>query len=245
MAWKERQLSRGRWPLILQAVMAITVLPLRTQLPWYSHPLWLPFALLCAPVLVRLVRGSRSESPAQAMPWLLRRLPLFWPALALVLLLAGVLPAVPAARDSLRGLLPYQPFLLCAGLGWLVGGLALMGKRSGWRLLGAAALGGANVGVLLLLFLSPLWNWELAEQWPVPPVAAMVRRHQATPVRIWRQDTRPSLDWYVGQPVRRLRRQQIGTPAAGWVLSREGVPVKGADCRAIDRAAGWLLLRCR
>ena len=54
-AWQERRQPRGLWPLGLQLAMAVSVLPLRTQLPWYSHPLWLPFALLTGPLLAALV----------------------------------------------------------------------------------------------------------------------------------------------------------------------------------------------
>ena len=67
MAWKQRHLSAGRWPLGLQLGMAAAVLPLRTQLPWYSHILWLPFALLCAPALAQLVAKRQTQSRGLAM----------------------------------------------------------------------------------------------------------------------------------------------------------------------------------
>ena len=57
-AWQQRRSAAGRWPLGLQLAMAASVLPLRTQLPWYSHILWLPFALLCGPTLAALLRPN-------------------------------------------------------------------------------------------------------------------------------------------------------------------------------------------
>ena len=54
-AWRWRQSRWGRWSLACLLTLAGAILPLRTQLPWYSHPLWLPIALLCAPLLAWLV----------------------------------------------------------------------------------------------------------------------------------------------------------------------------------------------
>ena len=47
-AWSHRQEKAARWQLVLLLGSAVMVLPLRTQLPWYSHLLWPPIALLCA-----------------------------------------------------------------------------------------------------------------------------------------------------------------------------------------------------
>ncbi|MFM7314795.1 MAG: ArnT family glycosyltransferase [Cyanobium sp.] len=246
MAWRERHLSSGRWPLVLQGVMAASILPLRTQLPWYSHPLWLPFALICAPALVWLVRGPGAGTSAPPMAWLLRRLPLFWGVLGASLLVGGLLLSTPTGMAAGTALLPYRPFLLSSGGGWLLGAIALMAPRRRWRLAGATLLGAATGFTLLLLMLSPLWNWELAEQWPVRPVAAMVRLHRAGPVLIRGGNTRPSLSWYAGQPIRRLRGRKRTAQPPTWLLSRDDAPVRGAgSCVAVDHAAGWQLLRCR
>ena len=69
LAWKQRHLSSGRWTLGLQLAMAVAVLPLRTQLPWYSHILWLPFALLCGPALAELVQSGRPRAPFLSYGW--------------------------------------------------------------------------------------------------------------------------------------------------------------------------------
>ena len=39
----------GIWAFTTQLVIIFSILPLKMQLPWYSHPFWLPFSLLCAP----------------------------------------------------------------------------------------------------------------------------------------------------------------------------------------------------
>ena len=37
-------------------------MPLKTQLPWYSHPLWLPFALLCGVPFSWLVEKKKNQT---------------------------------------------------------------------------------------------------------------------------------------------------------------------------------------
>ena len=93
-----------------------------------------------------------------------------------------------------------------------------------------------NVVALALLFLSPLWLWELNESWPVAPAAALARRSPGSPVLLQGFDERPSLNWYAGQ---RIRRYDKG--ADGWVLSQK----QGLDCPNAAKIEGWTLLNCR
>jgi 4-amino-4-deoxy-L-arabinose transferase-like glycosyltransferase len=123
-AWQQRHKPEGRWPLGLQLAMAASVLPLRTQLPWYSHSLWLPFALVCGPLLAALVDSPRLPGvPGAAV---LRRLPWFWLLLGGLLLVgAGLLPA-------------YRWIALPGALGLLAGGWLLRpAARGNQRRLGA------------------------------------------------------------------------------------------------------------
>ena len=81
----------------------------------YSHPLWLPFALLTGPLLAALVTDPRLPGvPGAAV---LRRLPWFWGLLGGLLLLASL--ALPEARPLLTGEL--QGTLRLADLGPAVG----------------------------------------------------------------------------------------------------------------------------
>ena len=58
-AWSHRKTSTGLWELGLLVGSALMVLPLRTQLPWYSHLLWPPIALLCGETLAGLLEDGR------------------------------------------------------------------------------------------------------------------------------------------------------------------------------------------
>lgn len=93
LAWRQRCTRAGLWCLGLTLLTAGLVLPLRTQLPWYSLLLWPPFALVCAPVLAWLVRRDRPERPPGA--GVVARIPRLWSLLGALLLLAGTLAILP------------------------------------------------------------------------------------------------------------------------------------------------------
>ena len=116
LAWRQRRRRPGHWGLGLTLLTALLVLPLRTQLPWYSLLLWPPFCLVCAPILAWLVQPGCHDRPpgarlAAAIPW-------FWAALGVLLLLAfpaAKLALLPLPRAAL-------PLLLSLGSGLLAGG---------------------------------------------------------------------------------------------------------------------------
>lgn len=197
--WRERHLRSGRWCLGLTLAMTVIVLPIRTQLPWYSLLLWPPFCLVCGPSLALLAR-----QPADA-PAVLRRLPAVWMVLG-ALLLAGTLLAqlpgvvLPQEIGNLKALpLPAALGLLLAGL--LLERAQLVKRRSGLALL---VLGWWLS--LLMLVRSPLWNWELNETWPVGPVVNLIKvdATASTPVYMVGDDAeRPTLRWYSQRLVQR------------------------------------------
>ena len=119
-AWRCRQSRWGRWSLACLLTLAGAILPLRTQLPWYSHPLWLPLAPLSAPLL-----------PGWWIAHILRRIhlatkaPLALAALAASDVLVRARAAAPAAGTKQLQRHRQQPGSLpqpggCAGP-WLVG----------------------------------------------------------------------------------------------------------------------------
>ncbi len=234
-AWQRRREPQGLWPLGLQLAMALAVLPLRTQLPWYSHPLWLPFALLTGPLLATLVADPQLTGVPGAP--VLRRLPWFWALLGGLLLAAAI--ALPAAR----------PLLPPAGLGLLLGGLALARPAAAWRRRGALLLAAGWWISLLLLLQSPLWHWELNERTPVGPAVALARQAApADPLALWQQSERPSLSWGAGRRLLPLARTAVPAGTTLQLLSQGPGPVPapaGRRCRlAASDQDGWRLWRC-
>ncbi|MFN9547242.1 MAG: 4-amino-4-deoxy-L-arabinose transferase [Cyanobacteriota bacterium] len=197
LAWRQRRTLAGRWCLGTTLLTAALVLPLRTQLPWYSLLLWPPLLLSSGPVLVWLVERAPGLTPA--WPALTRRVPAFW-ALLGALLMGFAVFALSGGGPALR---PLAPVAASGGVGLLVGGALLLARRSGQRRTGALVLLAGLWGALLALLSGPLWLWELNETWPVLPVARELRRLPEGGARLWRQDERPSLNWYAGWRVRR------------------------------------------
>ena len=245
LAWRQRRQRAGYWGLGLTLLTALLVLPLRTQLPWYSLLLWPPLCLVCAPVLAWLIRpGIPSRPPAAglaaAIPW-------FWCGLGALLLLAypaagiGILPLPPATR----------PLLLSLGVALLAGGGLLLGRGQGGRRAGGVILVGGVWLTLALLLTGPLWLWELNESWPVGPVAALARRQAAgvaaPPLVLWREAERPSLNWYAGRQLRGTAGPEDLPPSAGGerLLLSRGLPLAGdLSCTPIERAGDLGLYRC-
>ena len=235
-AWQWRQSRWSCWSLASLLTLAGAILPLRTQLPWYSHPLWLPIALLCAPLLAWLVERplsskSAPESPNPPWRWLLLQLPMFWCGLGLLLLLLW-LSSFSSIGSSLG---PYRGLAGLLSLGWFGGGWWLRSGAPQRRRLGVISLSCGNVAALALLFHSPLWLWELNETWPVQPVAALARANPGDEIRLKGYDERPSLNWYAEQRIQRFK----GGP--GRRLSDK--PQK--DCITEGQAGRWTLANCR
>lgn len=199
LAWRQRRSLAGRWCLGTTLITAALVLPLRTQLPWYSHLLWPPLLLCCGPVLVWLVDGQPLLKP----PWaaLTGRVPALWA------LLGGMLCtlALVATSTGNPALAPLTPVATAGGVALLVGGALLLAKRQRSRQAGAILLVAGLWGTLLVLMSGPLWLWELNEQWPVLPIANHLRLQPEAPAHLWEQEERASLNWYAGRRLRRLQ----------------------------------------
>ena len=248
LAWRQRHTPWGRWCLVLQGVLAAAILPLRTQLPWYSHPLWLPFALLCGPLLTLLLQPRRDRPPLQVVPVL-------WALLGGVLLLLALVAATG------RTGLPAGTSLLVfpAGVGLLGGGLLLRRPAEPQRRRGLALLLTGWCFSLLLLFQGPLWNWELNEHDDVRPMARLAREAAAVAVdrslpiyMAGDSGQRPSLGWYAQRRILRLpERKEPSSPRQFLLIEKAIEPPPplllqaGARCRLTGLGEqGWQLWRC-
>ena len=231
-AWHARQSRWGYWSLSTLAVLAAAILPLRTQLPWYSHPLWLPFALLCAPLLAWMVNRMPWPSGAVPMRRILAVIPALWAGLGGLLLITGVASLTPAAQ----ALSDYRSPALAVGAGWCTGGILLMQNTRNRRQLGALSLVIGNVTALAIVFHSPLWLWELNESWPVRPVAEITASTSPSSIRLKGFDERPSLNWYAEQ---RIRREQ-SNDGKNLRLSDQPQP----NCKILANTGDWTLSDC-
>ena len=222
LAWRQRHQRWGYWVLGLTLLTAAAVLPLKTQLPWYSHLLWPSFALAVGPLFALLITRD-----GRASAWLKRALV----ALPFLWLLAGALLLLVSARIpvSLAVTLP-------AGLALLVGGSLLLARQERRRRLGGGLMVLFLWVALLDLFSSPIWLWELQETWAVRPVVGWLQASAAAdpaPILLQAED-RPSLNWYLGRELatgRKARRLLRDGGAERLVLSAHDPSNGAVSCR--------------
>ena len=165
------------------------------------------------------------------MRWLLVRLPIFWSALGLLLLLFWL----GSFTNTGSSLTPYRNLAAVLGLGWCSGGWWLRSTAPQRRRLGVISLSCGNLAALALLFHSPMWLWELNETWPVQAVAALARNNSGTALTLKDYDERPSLNWYAEQRIKRFKE------GPGHRLSDK----PQEDCVIEGRAGRWTLGNCR
>ena len=227
-AWSQRMQSAGRWELGFLIGSAALVLPLRTQLPWYSHLLWPAIALLAAEGLEQVLTSGRPR-------WISR----IWSLLGSALLITSVVLLLSGQGQALPRLA-----LLFAGIGLLGGGLQMLKPAAMQRHRGLITLLVGWALALLALWQSPFWLWELNESWDPRPLASSIRQLPQDALVILKGSTRPSLDWYA----RRELHHNIDQPQhEHWVVNNS--PLEG--CQAIpapkllsDTDAAWKLWHC-
>ena len=201
-AWHRRHERTGLWELGLMAGSAALVLPLQTQLPWYSHLLWPAIALLCGEGLNQLLISGHP-----------RWVPFIWTWLGAIALLSGAIAAL-----GLSNAFPPAP-LLAAGTGLLIGGKLLSASQQRKRFQGFVILLIGWGLALLNLWQSRLWLWELNETWDPRPIASVIRSLPENAAVLLQGPTRPSLEWYAGRSLKRLKTKQPSE--RHWLITRK------------------------
>jgi len=210
-AWQQRSTNWGRWVLTSQFVLVITIFSLKTQLPWYSHPLWLPFALICSPPLGWLVDRTKLKYTRNFT--FVSLIPYIWFFIGIALILV-----VPFSRRVFSQNTDVSTFI-CAflGAGWMFGGWLLTRNLKIQRDIGLILIFIGNFLALVCLMNSNLWLWELNENWPVKTIPAIISLKETNPIFIEGNDERPSLNWYVGSRVESIKAMN----QSGYVLSKD------------------------
>ena len=181
-AWRDRDWPWGKLVLVWSLGYLLPISVMETKLPWYGLPLYPPLALAIGPLL-----GSLWEEPPA-------RFGRSWQVIFGLLALGGGAGAVYFSFLAT----PLEPMLALAlaALG-LTGGAVVLLAQQGDRQLIPVAFWGIFVG-LTLFFSSGSWLWELNEQYPVRPVANLLRSvaHSGSKVYTSDRTQRPSLDFY-------------------------------------------------
>jgi 4-amino-4-deoxy-L-arabinose transferase-like glycosyltransferase len=189
LCWRDRALSWVRLVVVWLSGYFSFISLMQTKLPWYAMPLYPAIALLLGVVLTSLWEPTRW--------WRDRGIRLAYyqvwgTVMGLFLLLVAIIFAYYVSIDA--------KWSLILTLGTLTATLTattILAWRQSRQFILILIWG--TYLTLLALMGSPHWVWELAEQEPVRPIAALLRRH--TPISqpvyaLTDRLNRPSLTFY-------------------------------------------------
>jgi 4-amino-4-deoxy-L-arabinose transferase-like glycosyltransferase len=179
MAGKKRHTTWGALTLIGTIVYFLTVSLMGTKLPWYVMPVY-PFLALAIGAKFNEIWQQRQFKG------------LIWEIFLGMIAIAGLGGCVYFVMVDPQPVLIIMSIILAISMGvvaWLI-------KKSD-RLFIPLLFSGMYL-VLLLLFSSQSWIWELNEAFPVKPVAELIRQHVSPGTTIYTSFAynRPSLDFY-------------------------------------------------
>ncbi|MEX0267908.1 ArnT family glycosyltransferase [Leptolyngbyaceae cyanobacterium UHCC 1019] len=191
LAWEHRGLGWAKLVLAWAGGYLLTISLMQTKLPWYILPLYPAVALVGGVVLATI------WEPADVFGfrWLTNRpYPKVWK------ILLGIL-AIAAAGFSIYfspiGLDPTPTLtILSMMLTITLTSATVLAMRQDSQFV-LVLIWGSYIS-LLMLMVSPYWVWELQEQYPVKPVAAMLKQHTPAGESILTSHPygRPSLNFY-------------------------------------------------
>lgn len=235
LAWENCNLSWAKLVLVWSSVYLLAISLMQTKLPWYVLPIYPAIALTTGVYLEHLWNFPRPALYPRALVGFL--------ALMAVGAIVGSLyfsPWSPAKDGELQLILA-----AAAATMTIAGVLAARGDKQFLVIL----LWGMYIS-LLLLMTSRHWVWELAEAYPVKPVAAIV--HSGTPsgqkVYTSYVYNRPSLNFYSDRQIilatsseLQLHWQQDPKP---YLLLDESslTNLSLESVKRVGTAAGWTLV---
>lgn len=231
LVWQERAQDWARLVLIWLGGFAVLLTLMPTKLPWYVYPVYPALSLALGAVLADARAGRLTGRGAVLMRGGV------WGLAALAL--AGIVGALWLAMA--------QPILaaslLCAGLGCGAGFVLLRrGLSRGFDVLAVAA------ALSLWLFtISGQTVWELNEDYPVAPVAQMIRDTlpPGAALSTTRGHSRPALNYQAGRFVTPRPPEQMLTAPAGsfWLTRPSEIDGHESSFAILGQAGGWLLVR--
>ncbi|WP_448562966.1 ArnT family glycosyltransferase [Trichothermofontia sp.] len=241
--WENRVLGWAKLLLVWSGGYLLAISLMSTKLPWYVMPLYPALALI---VGVKLADIWQHPHPWQSQPYTPIAYPRLW-TLGLGLLALGgwgltiyYSHFAPPPNGALL------PTMIAVGFTMTIA-LFLLQQRDAQFVLVLAWGMYVTIGLLIL---SGHWLWELNEDYPIKPVAAIVAQQvpPGTPVYTSHPIRRPSLEFYAGHPVipqadGDLQRRWQHTPAPYFLL--DGVTVQRLDLpeiQSLGQAEGWHLV---
>ncbi|WP_199246484.1 glycosyltransferase family 39 protein [[Phormidium] sp. ETS-05] len=247
LAWENRILGWGKLILVWTGVYLLVISVMSTKLPWYVLPVYPAVALACGAWLAQVWLGSDTYSVSPLNPALRRRLyPRFGVAVLALLAVAGWASSVYFGFFAHAGrALPVT--LVAVALTMTVSGFLFYRQDRQFILI---LFWGMYVSLSLFVS-SPSWVWELGEDYPVMPVAAMIQR-QVPPDEAVLTDYpnhRPSLNFYsdrrviAGATPEQIQRYWEENPQPYLLLQEKAISeLNLKHSKQVAAAGGWILV---
>lgn len=181
--WENRNLSWAKLVIVWSGVYLLAISVMETKLPWYVLPIYPAVALAVGVQLAEVWNLPRPASYPRPLVAFL--------ALLAVGAIVGILYFSPWSPAS-----DWDVQLISVAVAETMTLAAVLAAR-GNRLFLLILFWGMYVS-LLLLMTSRHWVWELAEAYPVKPVAAMIQSGTPTNQKVYTSYPygRPSLNFY-------------------------------------------------
>ncbi|KKD37271.1 ArnT family glycosyltransferase [Limnoraphis robusta] len=230
--WKNRNFSWAKLILVWTGIYFVSISLMTTKLPWYILPLYPAFALTVGGYFAQVWReGDQETGQWQGNLHQLEDLPSplphqFTPIFALLAVVAWlgclyfgqIIPGFKVAENEMDIQLTFAALSITFAL------TTLLLHRKDRQFLIILFWG---MYVSLILFVSSNnWVWELAEDYPVKPVAALIEQGTSAnqPIYTSHPYSRPSLNFYSDRKIRSVEdeelKQKWQTPKPYFLLDR-------------------------
>lgn len=243
LAWANRNWSWAKLAIVWGSLYFLAISLMATKLPWYILPLFPAIALIVGAQLAEMWQQGKQIGLRQVLS------DSYSPAWLAALSVLGAVGWLGAAyfigwappSESDLGLI-----LATAGTTFTVAAFLIAQQNP--QFINILVWG--TYLALLLLLLSPHWAWELAEAYPVQPVAAMIQTHVPSGEKIYTSYpyNRPSLNFYSQRQVlpaseQELKRVWRRDKSAYLLIDRPTLSVlEISRNRIVNAAEGWLLV---
>ena len=242
-AWDQRNLGWAKLAIVWGGVYFAAISLMATKLPWYILPLYPALALAIGATLSERWEQGRHPGVLQSEPIAYSRR---W--MILFVLLGLVAGAGAVWFGVLQSPSDLDLLLVFAAVGMTMLSVAVLMARGEAQFL--AVLGWGTYVALLLFMGSHHWNWELANSFPVKPVAALIQQFTPTNQKLYTSYdyNRPSLNFYSDRQI-----IPVDTPRLKRIWRREKQPyllldeatrqeLKLRSEKVLGRAEGWQLI---
>ncbi len=202
-AWENRVMGWAKLSLVWSIGYFSAITLMMTKLPWYILPLFPALSFVVGAQLADMwERGKKGIRQPNVQPY-----SSLWVRMFALLALAGLGGSLYFGFFSAPRELDLATVMAAVGITMLVVSVLLSENNANFI---TVLIWGSYLG-LLLFMLSGHWVWELAEDYPVKPVAVLVQRNTLADEEIYTSHPhhRPSLDFYSNRQISPRSEAQI------------------------------------